>query len=390
MIVTSPNLGRLLRTWMLGAALALLGGCGGGVGTGGTGSEAQGPITGFGSVIVAGVTWEDSAATVLDEDGRAVTRNGEELRLGMTIEIEGEGEGDEATARTIRIDTTLVGPLDTVNVAGRVLQVLGQSVRVDAGTSFDPSAPRGLADLRPGDIVAVYAMPEASGNGQLATRIEPAAAGAKLRLRGTVAALDTSARTFRIGALLLAYGSTGGVPAGLADGQHVRIVVKAPGGGVGGPWEVVSFGAQDEAPDEGDRAQVEGIVSSFAGSGRFVVDGLSVDARGAEVRPTGAVLANGVRVQVSGRMSGGSLVAERVTVLANGDVEQRVYKLNGRIDTVNAAAETFVLRKTVVDYSNAEFVDGSASDLSSGDRVRVEGPMSADGGRLLATKVEFR
>ena len=138
------------------------------------------------------------------------------------------------------------------------------------------------------------------------------------------------------------------------------------------------------------RDRVEGIVSSFAGSGRFVVDGLSVDARGAEVRPTGAVLANGVRVQVSGRMSGGSLVAERVTVLANGDVEQRVYKLNGRIDTVNAAAETFVLRKTVVDYSNAEFVDGSASDLSSGDRVRVEGPMSADGGRLLATKVEFR
>ena len=77
-------------------------------------------------------------------------------------------------------------------------------------------------------------------------------------------------------------------------------------------------------------------------------------------------------------------------MLANSDVQQRVYKLNGRIDTLNAAAETFVLRKTVVDYSNAEFIDGSASNLSAGDRVRVEGPMSADGGRLLATKVEFR
>ena len=390
MIVTSPSLGRLLRTWTLGAALALLGGCGGGVGTGGTGSEAQGPITGFGSVIVAGVTWDDSDATVLDEDGHAVSRTGDELRLGMTIALEGEGEGDQATARTIRIDTTIVGPLETVNVAGRVVQVLGQSVRVDAGTSFDPSAPRGLVDLRPGDVVAVYGLPEASGNGQLATRIEPAAAGAKMRLRGTVAALDTSARTFRIGSLLLAYGGAIAVPAGLADGQEVRIVVKAPGGGVGGPWEVVSFGAQDEAPDEGDRAQVEGIVASYASSGHFVVDGLSIDARVAEVQPTNAVLANGVRVQVSGRMSFRSLVAERVTVLANSDVQQRVYKLNGRIDTLNAAAETFVLRKTVVDYSNAEFIDGSASNLSAGDRVRVEGPMSADGGRLLATKVEFR
>jgi hypothetical protein len=102
------------------------------------------------------------------------------------------------------------------------------------------------------------------------------------------------------------------------------------------------------------------------------------------------VLANGVRVQLSGRMSGGTLVAERVTVLGNSDVEQRVYKLNGRIETVDPAARTFVLRKTVVDYSNAQFIAGVPSDLSARDRVRVEGPMSADGSRLLATTVEFR
>jgi hypothetical protein len=390
MSVTSPGLGRLLRAWMLGTALALLGACGGGVGTGGTGSEAQGPITGFGSVIVAGVTWEDAGATVLDEDGRTVARTGDELRLGMTIEIEGVEDGADATADTIRIDTAIVGPLATVDVAGRMAQVLGQGVQVDAGTSFDPSAPRGLADLRPGDMVAVYAMPQASGGGQRATRIEPAAAGAKPRLRGLVEALDASARTFRIGALLLRYDDAAGVPSDLANGQVVRIVVRAPGGGAGAPWEVVSFGRQHEAPDEGDRAQVEGIIASYASSGRFAVDGLSIDAREAEVRPTGAVLANGVRVQVSGRMSGGLLIAERVTVLANSDVEQRIYKLNGRIDAVNATTLTFELRKTVIDYSNAQFIDGAPGDLSSGDRVRVEGPMSSDGGRLLATKVEFR
>jgi hypothetical protein len=390
MMVRSPGLRRLLRAWMLGSALALLGACGGGVGTGGTGSEAQGPITGFGSVIVAGVTWEDTGATVLDEDGRALARTGEELRLGMTVEIEGVAEGDHAEASTIRIDTTIVGPLGAVDVAGRLLQVLGQSVRVDQGTSFDPSAPRGLADLRAGDMVAVYAMREASGDGLRATRIEPAATGAKLRLRGPVAELDASARTFRIGTLLLSYGGAAGAPAGLANGQEVRIVVRPPGGGASGPWEVVSFGAGQEPPDEGDRAQVEGIVASFTSSGRFVVDGLSIDAGAAEVRPTGAVLANGVRVQLSGRMSGGTLVAERVTVLGNSDVEQRVYKLNGRIETVDPAGRTFVLRKTVVDYSNAQFIAGAPSDLSARDRVRVEGPMSADGSRLLATTVEFR
>ena len=55
--------------FLLLAAFALLTGCGGGGGvdSGGTGvtpSVSAGPITGFGSVIVAGVRFDDSTATV--------------------------------------------------------------------------------------------------------------------------------------------------------------------------------------------------------------------------------------------------------------------------------------------------------------------------------------
>ena len=61
-----------LRLAALGLAAALsLFACGGsgGVDSGGTGSFASGPISGFGSVIVNGVHFDDAGATVSDDDG---------------------------------------------------------------------------------------------------------------------------------------------------------------------------------------------------------------------------------------------------------------------------------------------------------------------------------
>lgn len=374
---------RLACAWI---AALLVAACGGGVGTGGTGSEAQGPITGFGSVIVAGVTWDDASATVLDDDGAAVVRDGNELRLGMTVQIEGS-DGDAPTARTIRLDRAIVGPVASVDAAGRVLAVLGQNVRVDAGTLFDDTLPNGMASLQPGDMVVVYALPEASGGGHLATRIEPAAANAVLRLRGVVSDLDAAAETLRIGTLVLDFGDASNVPAGLADGMLVRVTVRA---GTNGRWSVISFGRLDTPPDEGARVQVEGLVSGYTGIDRFVVGGLTVDARLATVRPVGAVLANGVRVEVRGQMAGGVLRADRLQVLGGNDVAARTYRLNGLIASVTPAQGTFVLRKTLVDYRNAEFRNGTSADLEAGKVVRVEGTLSTDGARLVATRVEFR
>jgi len=376
--------GRLACAWI---AAALLAACGGGVGTGGTGSEAQGPITGFGSVIVAGVTWDDTSATVLDDDGNAVVRDGNELRLGMTVEVDGT-DGDAPAARTIRLDTTIVGPVASVDAAGRALAVLGQNVRIDAGTVFDESLPNGMASLRPGDSVVVYALPEAAGDGHLATRVEAAPSGAATRLRGRVSAFDAAARTLRIGALELDFDDASNVPAGLGDGMLVRVTLNLPDGR--GRWSVASFGRADTPPAEGAQLRVDGLIRGYTGINGFVVNGITVDAGLATVRPVGAVLANGVRVEVRGEVSGGVLRAERLQVMGGNDGAARTYRLNGRIASVNAAQGTFVLRKTVVDYRNAEFRNGTSADLGAGDVVRVEGTLSADGARLVATRVEFR
>jgi hypothetical protein len=429
--------------WILTLLLGSCGG-GGGVGTGGTGSDkpavAQGPITGFGSIIVAGVTWDDSNATVVNEDGAPLTRDGNELRLGMTVEIEGT-DGDAPQARTIRVDSTIVGPVTSVDASNRTLTVLGQNVRVEAGTVFDEGLPLGLAGLRPGHIVTVYALPDAAGGAQLATRVEPASAQAVPRLRGEVSGLDTASRTLRIGNLMLSFADLANVPAGLANGIMARVTVRSL---PSGQWSVAGFGPPVEPPREGVHVEVDGLVSGFEGLHRFIVGGLAVDARAATVRPMGTVLTNGLRVEIRGEMSGGVLLAERVSVRGNrtgggdgsgngagngsgngggngngngggggsdngngsgngdgsgggngngngnGNDEDRVYTVNGRISRVDATEGTFVIRKMLVDHRAAEFQGGASADLAAGRVVRVEGRLSIDGTRLLATRVEFR
>ena len=48
----------------LSVCVGLLVACGGGVGTGGTGAFASGPVSGFGSIIVNDVVYDESLARI--------------------------------------------------------------------------------------------------------------------------------------------------------------------------------------------------------------------------------------------------------------------------------------------------------------------------------------
>src|ERR1700716_4006625 len=90
-----------LRRWpaqgflKLLCAAVVLTGCGGGGSTSSNGTSsasagtfAAGPITGFGSVIVGGVRFDDSSATITDDEGNPQVSG--DLRLGMIAEIESD------------------------------------------------------------------------------------------------------------------------------------------------------------------------------------------------------------------------------------------------------------------------------------------------------------
>ena len=384
--------GRFARTLAAASiAAVLLFGCGG-VGTGGTGAFVSSDITGFASVIVGGVEFDDTRASVLDDDGVPVTRSGTELRLGVTVEVDGStivhtASGKTATAATIRIATAVLGPVESIDTGTRTLTVLGQQLQINAATVFGPSLHGGLSALHAGDVVAAYALPDAISGRYVATRIEPAHGASAYRLRGVVSALDTAAHTLRIGGATLNYANASGAPADLANGQLVRVRLPATSGV--GTLNVDAFGPAVARPADGDAAVVEGLVTSFNSASTFAVNGMPVDASHAAFDSTSTAVGAGVYVSVEGHVASGTLIAASVRVLGQSAFDARTYQVSGAISGLDVTAKTFVVRNVVVDYSSAQFVNGSAAGLADGVSVRVDGSLSTDGTQIQATQIAF-
>jgi hypothetical protein len=373
----------------LGALLvASLGGCGGGVGSEGTGSFSStsfssGTISGFGSIVVNGVHFDETAASVQDDDGQALDRG--QLALGMVVQI---SAGDistaadgrrTATASSVRAERALVGPARAIDLAAGRLSVLGQGVQVAADTVFDERLAGGLAGVVEGQVLEVYGYYDASSARYSATRIAPAAADAPYLVSGPVATIDGT-QQFRLGSQAYA-GST----VGLSVGATVRLTLAgAPDDN--GRWQVSSRRDDEQAPVNRDGAEVDGVVVSVASASGFTVAGVLVDSSGARITGTVQV---GTRVTVRGALRAGVLVATAVQVSAGAE---RGFELEGSLVQLDPVARRFVLRGVTVSYSRADLVfkGGSAASLVAyAGKLQVKGVLSADRTRLEATEIVF-
>ena len=386
---------RALASWLLAGVIAA--GCGGGVDSGGTGapvtSFASGSITGFGSVIVNTVHYDDLSATV--RDGNGVLRSRDDLRLGMTIDVRGsaigvDGNGNPAsTANSIVFASEIVGPVAASDLAGKTLNVLGQTVDIKLGTVFGESLAGGQAALAIGTVVEIYGRLDVATGRYAASRVEAKPAGTSFSLRGIVSGLDTVARSFSFGSARISYAGVAVVPPALANGRFVRAML-APAPGAGGVWSATAL--VDGAPpiEDHDEAKLEGRVSAFTSTTAFSVNGMPVDARGASFDGGSAGLALGAKVEVEGRVVGGVLVATRVKVDAAGDGSGDEFEVSGPIVTLDTVGKTFVVRDVTVSYSGSvDFRNGTAADLAVGKKVEARGALSADGTRLQAQRIKF-
>ena len=122
---------------------------------------------------------------------------------------------------------------------------------------------------------------------------------------------------------------------------------------------------------------------------------LPVDASQARFDDGTAGLGLGVRVEVEGAIVDGVLVATKVEIKDgrrggrddddDGDVE-----IKGRIDSVDATAQTLVVRGVTVSFAgDVQYVDGTAADLVPGRKVEVHGVLAADGVTVNATRIEL-
>jgi hypothetical protein len=387
----------LLAAAAASSASALLAACGGGgsdepeAPTATASSYTDGVITGFGSVIVGGVRFDDSKAVLTTEEGAALAAGA--LRLGMTVDID-SGRVDRtaasALALRIRLNSELLGPVGAVDAVAGTVVVLGQTVLVTTSTVFDDTLAGGLAALTAGRIVEVYGIPDPANARIVATRIEAEDAAPAYKLSGRIAALDTTARTFAINGQVVNYAGVPAaqVPPGLANGQSARVRLQtAP---VGGQWVATALRGGRRWPESIVEAKLEGVITAFASTSSFSVNGLPVNASAATFPDGTTGLALGARVEVSGSIVAGVMQATTVEIEERRVPGPRVWDLRGEVGQLDTAAKTFALRGITVWYGGTvEFRDGTVANLANGVKVRVRGPLAADRTRLEATRIDF-
>ena len=390
----------LIQMFCLALVLAGCGGGGGGAtdGTATASSFAAGPITGFGSIIVRGVRFDDSSASVPDDDGNA--HRNDELRLGMMAEIESAGitsdaSGSHSVARSIRFGAQIVGPVFSIAADAKSLVVLGETVQITPTTFFDDRLVGGLAGLRPQtSIVEVHGLLDVATGIYTATRIEPKTNPAFFKLRGAVSGIDKTAHTFKIGngTETISYDAIAAtVPAALDNGLLVRVRLNTTQ--TAGKWIATSVANDVRRIEDHDDAELEGTITAttFAADKKFSVNGIAVDATNATFPQGTDGIVLGARVEVHGSAVNGVIVATRVSIETERERELQGFELHGTVSALDTNLKTFVLRGVTVNYggANVEFRKGSVANLANGVKLEVKGTRSSDGMTLLATRIEF-
>jgi hypothetical protein len=366
------------RRSLLALAIGGLTGCGGGdggtlfagpPGTGGTGLFAQGTISGFGSVIVNGIRFDDTAATV-QVDGVTVTSL--ELRLGMVADVQGLRGADLTLGVANAIAVWSIAQGVVSQVQGGQFMVAGMLVQTDTATVFDGIG--SVAALANGLRVAVWGLQSGiDGSRWTATRVA-VVASTTLVGTGIVSAAGT------LNGLAL----SGAAVANLGVGQLVRVQGQLALSGTSVNAESVKLlGLQSDSVPQGE-VEMEGLVTALLSGSRFVLGSVEVDASSASLSATYKALAVGQRIEVEGTWVGRVLKAGKLEMESELQLEE--VEIDARIEQFTSVAD-FVVRGQRCNASAAKVTKGKVSDLKVGVNVKLHGTKAGD--VLLVTGLEI-
>jgi Domain of unknown function (DUF5666) len=400
--------------------------CGGGggpsasaPGTGGTGSFTTGPISGFGSVIINGVRYDDSSPSLRvqtedddssDDDKGSLGRD--DLKLGMITQVEGgtvtaattTGGLATATASTISLSNELKGPVSSIDAVGNNLTMLQQTIRVNTGTVYANVANLNAANASGNCAYAeVYAYYNVSDNSYTATRVECKSASqitgwTSYRIFGPASNVVTNG--FNINGLTINTGSLSSPPA-VSPGNLVRVRLSTTLTGANATATRLRVGSTSSGISSAEAKQ-EGLVENFVSSAQFSVNGVSVVTDLSTEFETGAqaALANGVRVEVEGSLSNGVLTAREVKIEDESDGDLDLSETSEFIGTVSNASPntggTFTLttsgsgRTFTVTFTTDDFDETQDRDqFANGQTVEVKGKLGSDGTSLDAERIKI-
>jgi len=374
-----------------------------------------GPISGFGSVIVNGVRYDDAgidSSSFFDGHGRTSA----ELEAGMMVKITATGVNDVSgtgTATKIEVLRHVDGPLDDngVTLATNRMTVMGQEVVVDTTTVFENVAVGTLVDLAAIDNLAMEGnRPELEVHGIAddagaihATYIrmwfDNVVADRDVQLKGVVANDNAFGKTFTLGTSTVSYVVR---PAGLGDGVFVE--VKGTFRTTDNTVLATTVTVEDPTTgrEAGDLVKAEGFVN------RIVTAGAQFELVGADGLQrinwstdtvtfkdgTAADLLVGARVVVEGKRNlDKTVAAKKITFRKPGDL-----RMDTTVTVPSSPANSLELfGKTVIVNPLTQYEDSrdglrtfGLANILTGDTLRVSAFQDAGTGtdRIVATRVE--
>lgn len=359
---------------------------------------AKGPVATFGSIVVNGVRYDTNSAifTVNDSAGTQ-----DDLRVGNVVTVQGtiDDNGTTGTADVVTFDDLVKGPVESVDVVGNALVVLGQTVLVRPDTTFDDGFnPASLDGVNVAQIVEVSGQIDANGD-IVATRIEPKPAGTPFEVHGTVSSLDGGNMLFSLRNLVVDFSAA--TLDNFSGGQiNNGDFVEAKGASLGASGELIATQVELESllpnANDGDRVEIEGFITRFATVTDFDVAGLPVTTNASTVFEGGVAgdLGLNIKVEAEGDIDGiGTLVATKIDIR-----RAKAVRATANLDSVDAANNSVIILGINVaidtltrleDKSNADVDPLTIADLNVGDYVEIRGDeFPAGSGDILATIFE--
>lgn len=369
-----------------------------------------GPITGFGSIIVNGVTYDTSGATFTRDDNPS---SQDAFKVGETVIVKGTIDDDNtnAVAETVELDEIVEGPVSSINADGS-LTVLGQTVTFGLDTAIDDSCPASFDDASIG-AVEVYGDVDATG-AIAATRIEckipPGDVIDEYEVNGTVSSLDTANFTFMINGLQVNYANAlidDNFPGGtttISEGDPVEVEGLPADFDDSGAMPVLGASKVEYKGDvlggnEGDHYEVDGFIRDFVSAADFNLNVgtvvIPVTATSSTVYEGGSAadLANNLKIEVEGELDAeGVLNATKIEIKTSTNI-----RVTGQVDSVSTANETVtilgitvntdVLKTQFEDKSDARVEPFSIGDINIGDYLEARG-QEQPAGQITAFRVE--
>ncbi len=159
---------------------------------------ANGPISGFGSVIVNGVRFDTDSTEIYVNGNNA---NEQALKPGhvITVSSGNSAVNSEAdfSAEVLHLDHDVQGPISQIDTVNRSIEVLGQRVIILPDTKINLQNPDGFVSMQAGQFVQISGFRNSSGEIE-ASRVDEVTIAHGI-VTGELSELDVANRLFSVG-----------------------------------------------------------------------------------------------------------------------------------------------------------------------------------------------